>query len=311
MYYSDVDIRNILEELRNSPSSLQYLNAESQFMWDQLMRKMTREFEIHTLETVPELFNANTGLFKPNVYIINWYPDIETDLEKFTAKYSIRSRVILRLTDANDNDKNELRIKWLRNHNTEEMINAFLTWLGDRGARAERGAIEILLKHYSADEIKNLLDFIALRDDNLVTEAAVVLEMDQQEENIFLMQEHLIYGRKYQMLEQYDLLLEKNPPLRVVASLLTQTRRIMQAIQAKRAGASAEQLAEITKISPNYARRCLDTVKNPFFKEVNAVLLFNTLIGLKESLMTSSQNEDEVLRTGLLRYIASTGYAGA
>ncbi|EHM1384058.1 hypothetical protein KFS98_003545 [Salmonella enterica] len=311
MYYSDVDIRNILDELRSNQSSLQYLNAESHFMWDQLMRKMTREFEVHYLDTIPELFNASTGLFKPNVYIINWYADIEADLEKFTKKYSIRTRVILRLTDEHDDDKNELRIKWLRNHDLDKMVGAFLSWLAERGARAERPAIELLLKHYSADEIKNTLDFIALRDDNLVTEAAVVAEMDQQEENIFLMQEHLIYGRKHQMLEQYELLLEKNPPLKVVASLLTQTRRIMQAIQAKKAGANAEQLAEITKISPNYARRCLDTVKNPFFKEPNAVLLFNTLIGLKESLMSSSQSSDEILRTGLLRYIASTGYAGA
>lgn len=310
MYYTDVDIKNILDDLRNNPQGLQFVNAESHFMWDQLVRKMGRDFEIHYLDDIPSLFNANAGLFKPNVYIIKWTKGIQDDFDKFTRKYPLKVRLIIRMTDSDDDDGNELRLKWLRNHNQEDMINAFLKWLADRGARAERGAIEVLLNTLTADEIKNMLDYVALRDDGLVTEAAIRAEMQTSEENIFQLQEDLIFGRKDQMLHQLDLLLEKSVPLQILASLTTQTRRIMQAMQAKEAKATAEQLAEVAGMSPGYARRCLDMTRNPFFKSPNSVLLFNALIGLRMQIIGSG-DPLETLRIGLLKYIVDVGYAGA
>ncbi|TPG60099.1 hypothetical protein [Ewingella americana] len=310
MYYNDVDIQTILTTLRSGKTSLQYINAESNFMWDQLTKKMSREFEIKTIDEVASLFGGNTGLFKPAVYIIPWVAGIQEEINKFASKYNLSARVIIRLKDEHDDNDDELRLSWLRNHDREQMINAFLKWLQARDAVAERGAINVLLDNYHADEIKIRLDYVALRDDNVVTEAAILLEMGQEEENIFKLQESLIYGRKDQMLEQYNRMCERNPPLKIVASLTTQTRRILQAVQAIQGKASAEQLAEVAQMSPGYARRCMDTARNSFFKPVNSVLLFSALIGIKHQIITSPESASDVLRIGLLKYITSTGYAG-
>jgi hypothetical protein len=282
---------------------------EDQFVLDQVILKLEKEFEVRQFgDDLEEYKLTKKGLFKKAVGLVNYSPEL---IEHLRAKRPGVATIIIVNDDQLKGEGPSVCLA-LKAHAGADMQTAFTNWAAKRGFAVDPAAIAFGLDNLTPDELKGLLDYVAMRDDGFVSLPAIQKEFELFEGNIFHLMDSLLFANRWGMEKELDTLLQNNVPHRILASLTTQTRTLMEALQGKKGRASAAAVAEVVEKKEQTIRMAYEKINSAHFNEVRLVLLYNALIGLTLQLRRTIPEitPNETMRMALLQYFVHAGYAG-
>lgn len=307
-------ISDLLTQVRQGVSkganpTVSIVYFEDDFIRDQVMLKLKRECEIRQFgEDLESFKSARKGLFKPAVAMVYFSDDL---IQYLTAKRPAMTTIIEVYSE--DLLENEAPTHCLRvqAHASGNMVEAFQKWAAGRGFTVDPEAIKYGLDYLYPDELKIVLDYLSFRDDGFVSYKAVEKHLEEFEGNIFNLMDKLLSGNRWHFEADLMLLLETNPPQKILSSLLTQTQNVLFSVQGHDAKVPPSAVANVTERSEGAIKVAYDKVKSMHFNTARAVYLYNALIGLTLQLRRGGDlTPAEIMRVGLLKYFVSCGHLG-
>jgi len=306
MRYSDKTVKELLDQINTDPKGHHLVYTKSEFSWSQLVHWLKKHYELVSVTDGKQVMALNSGLFKHTIACL----DFHKDLPKTLLGKQSQVGALIRVKDKSS--KVSLQVATLVEHNREDIVNALIEKLGEKRIQVEPRAVSYGIDNMDANSLIHLLDFIGLRDGGLVSYNAVVYEVSEFENNAFALQDALLALDRTKVNIEFNGLISTNAPHKILATLTTLTKRILQALQANSMGANANQLASKCGCSPGAAMNAIKKIKAPGFEPVRVALLYNTLIGLTLQLQRkhSTVTLPEEMKLSLFKYLCDSGYTG-